>query len=140
MKKVSMIACLVFLSSCGNDVPKCDDKLVIETIKLMIIPLTEEALIVSKQELEEYDNNIEKLNENRIKEDDRERQNLELKNIITTEVNEELKSCGCQATMSNIEAGLGIYFQGKLLKNGETILYNVKTDSKGEVVVEVMSY
>ncbi len=149
-----MIAALVFLSSCGKKAPKCDNGKVIEIVKSLIFPILEEndyklAAAVTNMDgriVNKDDPNFENARADAIKGDDeyRQKQKLqmqeaELKNIITTEVNEELKSCGCEATLSmkgSSEIAFGTVV--KFLGNGSRILYNVKTDSNGEVVVEVM--
>lgn len=135
-----MIGCLALFSSCGNDIPKCDNPEVVETVKSIILDWQQE-------EFTKAMGGNSKLAETGLKEmfgDDENKkiavkEKMQLNNIVQSELNEELKSCGCESKLENIGL-LDVYFQGRYLKNGEQIYYNIKTDTKGEILVEVITY
>jgi hypothetical protein len=112
MKKICMIACLAFLWSCGNIAPKCDDPLVVKTVK--------ELIMESHGQLEGYVQ-LDSININ----------SLELVNIMTKNKNDDIKSCGCEGN-----------FEFNTIQNAEKkitadVKYEAQENSKGEVIVQV---
>jgi hypothetical protein len=149
-----MIICLAFLSSCGKSVPKCNDPQVIATVKEIILDNFEDKMKESLGGLAELsgEDNSQKnknLTQNEIdaeiereKAKAKRKSETDISNIITIEVDEKLKSCGCEGTFKDSEVGLfaGIPFEGIIIKNGDQINYTVKTDSEDNIVVEVIIY
>lgn len=127
-----MIACLVILSSCGNnsskkdgetgildsmfsknDSPKCDDKEVTETVSSIL--LENRTSLIDK-----YGRNGVLLNEKDIK----------IKNIMTTSINDELKSCNCEGSIESYISGIDMTTEGN-------VIYTAQKNSEGEVIVKV---
>ncbi len=109
MKKLIMIACLISLSSCVNDTPKCDDKEINQTV---ISLLTE-----NKNDLTDNNGNSVGLffnNEN----------DGTIKNIMTKSKDNELKICNCEGT----------YQDTVIIGN---INYTAQKNSEGEIIVKI---
>ncbi|MEB3380379.1 hypothetical protein VL762_11775 [Flavobacterium psychrophilum] len=117
MKKIIIIACLAILSSCGNkasETPKCDDKEVTETVSSILLE-NKNSLI------DEFGKNGVILNEN----------DMKIINVITTNKNDELKSCNCEGTLeSYTDNGVKITTEGN-------VIYFAQKNSEGEVVVKI---
>jgi len=79
MKKISMIASLAFLWSCGNSAPKCDDPQVIETVKKIV---AENAMKMMMN----FSTNADSLSVDR---------------IMTKSKDNDLKICGCEGVLKN---------------------------------------
>ncbi len=126
MKKLIMIAGLVICYSCADKTPKCDDENVKETVISLLEP---EKLSSQAIEL------INELKDEKVDISDTIKPTLI--NIITNDINKELKSCGCEAKIKMSS----MYFlnKGNYLVNGSVINYTLKTDSKGEIIVEVLN-
>lgn len=152
MKKFSLILIGIFLNSCALDkTPKCDQ----ENVKITVLSLLYEDII--QEWNDKFDKNPEKYAPAKQIAD--ELLNTNLTSIITLSVNNELKSCECQATIqlsdeamniladefNKIDQGSVSYligFSGKLalldkLRVDEIIYYDLKTDSEGEIFVEL---
>lgn len=128
MKKIILIASLVILSSCknssnrnsildsifsSNETPKCDDKQVTETVTEILI------------------DNVSNLIHNNgrggvflIPKD------TKIKNIITRNANNELKSCNCEGTVMS-------GFNSKSYRETGNVSYTVQKNSEGEVIISV---
>lgn len=148
-----MIAGFITLNSCGSGAPKCDDKEVVETVKSIILDNFEDKmkeafgglseLAGEEKTKNEVNMSQEQIAEENKREEEKVKRSLEtsISNIITNEVNDELKSCKCEGTFTNEEVGLfGVPFEGGIVKNGDKIIYEVKTDSEGQVQVSVTIY
>ena len=152
MKKIILISSLLILNSCNDKTPKCDNKEVIETVKSIILNSFENKLkrkmgISDKQfRQSEFDRTKNMTARELVVEDklkgEKEKIILEtsISNIVTNEIDKELKSCGCEGTFKNSNDNiLGVSF-GVTIRDGDKINYNVKTDSDGKILVEVMSF
>lgn len=123
MKKLIVLCALVLTFSCGktnkddqesvfeklslvDKTPKCDDPDVIETVRTIMLnnSLVDTSAVSTKP--------------------------FSLKSIVTNEVDDKLKACGCEAILDNENN----------YDDGKTIYYNVKTDSKGEKVISVLPF
>lgn len=145
MKKLLLFGSAILISSCNNDVPKCSDKQIIDQLKAMIVENQQRELssklgqaidVFSDKSDAELDGKAVEI-ENKIIEENIERKNdLNIINIITSETNNETKSCTCEATLDNVKP-LSIYLFEKYLENGQPINYTVKTTDSGEKLIEI---
>ncbi|RTY71193.1 hypothetical protein [Flavobacterium sp. LB2P53] len=118
MKKISMIACLTFLWSCGINVPKCDDPQVVETVKELIMEShgqLEVGLLLGGYV------QLDSINPN----------SLELVNIMTKTKNDDIKSCGCEG---NFEFNT---IQNAQQKITASVKYEAQENSNEDVIVQV---
>lgn len=144
MKNLLLIYSCILLASCSNfsKVPKCDDDEVKQTILYLLYgEITDERLnphIKSSETIKQLADLLPK---------------TRLTSIITLSKDNELKSCKCQAIVEmpneilendkltwEIEFKQSLYpslVSHRLVGNGETIYYDLKTDSEGEILVEV---
>lgn len=152
MKKIILISSLLILNSCNDKTPKCDDKEVIETVKSIILNSFENKLKikmgVSEEEFRQSEfDRTKNMTAIELEVEDKRKEEKEkiilatsISNIITNEIDKELKSCGCEGTFKNSNDNIyGVSF-GVTIRDGDKINYNVKTDSEGEILVEVMSF
>lgn len=144
MKKVLLFGSLILLSSCKSDVPKCSDELLIDRLKAMIVENKDRQLLKLGSSFGElYNENNVSVDtamvrlENEIVEKNLEsKEALKVINIITTETNNETKSCSCEATLDNVKP-YTIEIFNKILENGQTINYSIKTTDDGEKIIEL---
>lgn len=132
MKKIIIIASLVIMSSCGNNstnkknengilesiiskdnVPKCEDQEVTETVAAIL--LENRNSLITKD-----GRNGVLLNEKDIK----------INNIMTTNINNELKSCNCEGAVLSYISGIDMTTEGN-------VIYTAQINSEGAVVVKV---
>ena len=124
-----MVAGLVVLSSCGNktsengekgildsmftsnNAPKCDDKEVTETVSSIL--LENRGTLIDG-----FGRNGVILNEKDIK----------IKNILTKNINEELKSCNCEGSLESHLSGM---------TTEGNVTYTAQKNSEGEIIVKV---
>lgn len=140
-----MIVGLIVLSSCKENL-KCDDEQVLETVKQIVFGDTKkynEGIINDGGFFNLYPNDPErnnaintpherKYNVDEAKKELKSIENAKFVNILTTDINEELKSCGCEAS---IRLSHSIF---PIANNGDKFYYNVKTDSTGKIIIEVL--
>lgn len=128
MKKTFLLASLTILCACGgnnsssenksiftsDETPKCEDSEVTNTVLSML----------NENITELYLENMNSPGGVYIGE------SAKIKNIMTTNKNEELKSCGCEGT---IESGL---FNEKFIHKAN-VSYVAQKNSEGEIIVKI---
>ncbi len=108
MKKHILIICSLFIISCSDNIPSCEDNEVIETV----IELLKDDYLNNKG-LKHYGTTSESLK-------------LELDLIKTNGIDKELKKCNCEASLLNAPLSFN---------KAPTIYYEAQMNNKGEVIV-----
>ena len=134
MKKISILIASVSLISCQNNVPKCDDADVLKTIYAIIYENKDKIEnIYGQHPLGLYPE--EKINT----------ENIEITEIMTSNKDSELNSCGCEAKISiaNLQHN-GIDSNGELAieldqktRNEGIIQYTAQNNSEDNIIVKV---
>ncbi len=144
-EKIILLISAVILTSCNSYVPKCSDELVVDKLKAMIVEdydrklsssLLEGAQIFGNLEKDSLDSKTSEIENEIVEKNLEKKNNLKIINIITTEKNNDTKSCSCEATLDNVSP-ISIYLFEKWLENGQSINYSVKTIDDGQQLIEI---
>lgn len=134
MKKISILIASVSLISCQNNVPKCDDADVLKTIYAII-----------NENKDKIENSYGQHPLGLYPEEKINAENIEITEIITSNKDSELKSCGCEAKISiaNLQHN-GLDSNGELAieldqkaRNEGTIQYTAQNNSEDNIIVKV---